>query len=440
MAMGAYPGAHEGKCMDTSKILFDYGTVQSSHVGIDVLNPIKMRITVVLDHEVDGEFLKQAWDRTKRVYPLIESVLRTSEGADMGRFLDPAYSRAHLGDRLYLVQAEGGSNDPVMSKVPVTPGCDLVGNRLLSVTYCGRQISLCAYHLLVDGQGMTSILRTLVYAYLALHTGHEDENPVVELRENRRPEEYYQVKTNEILRSMEYAPVPIYTLPLGCRGYLDEDMRNEGNDVLSGTLAMDAGEFLRLCKSNGANPSAMSCALLARAAYALGPAETRDLVFGITTSQRNELGINDSIANVVGYAFTYATRAEVEGLSLAEVSQRLRKDIGMQRGRDYVGTISRVNDTYGANVRSIRRTVTYMGTFSVGSNDVHIVDYWIDNNGRSNYYLVEANGVFYMTLLYGTATQRYLAELARSLEELGVHAELRHPAHVIPLGSSTAVL
>jgi hypothetical protein len=112
----------------------------------------------------------------------------------------------------------------------------------------------------------------------------------------------------------------------------------------------------------------------------------------------------------------------------------------MQRGRDYVGTISRVNDTYGANVRSIRRTVTYIGTFSVGSNDVHIVDYWIDNNGRSNYYLVEANGVFYMTLLYGMATQRYLAELARSLEELGVHAELRHPAHVIPLGSSTAVL
>lgn len=56
MAMGANPGAHEGKCMDTSKILFDYGTVQSSHVGIDVLNPIKMRITVVLDHEVDGSY------------------------------------------------------------------------------------------------------------------------------------------------------------------------------------------------------------------------------------------------------------------------------------------------------------------------------------------------------------------------------------------------
>jgi hypothetical protein len=38
---------------------------------------------------------------------------------------------------------------------------------------------------------MTMILRTFLYAYLALRTGHEDENPVVELREGRSPQEYY---------------------------------------------------------------------------------------------------------------------------------------------------------------------------------------------------------------------------------------------------------
>ena len=411
--------------MDKSKVLFDYGPLDDTFIGHDIFNPVHLRYTVTLDHEVDDELVKLAWDRTKRVYPIIDGVLATER--DESEYMAPGGEKYH-DEHVYLVEAEGGSNDPVKTKVPIMPRSDAVDGRLICISYWGNEISINTYHILVDGGGLTMVFRTFLYCYLALYTGHEDASPIVELREGRELGAYYGYNDIGFISTLDYTPTPLYVLPCGTVGFVDDDMVNEDGHVRTGSAKISASDFMGLCKKSGSNPSSMISTLLGKVAYALNPSEQNDIVFGLTVSTRNVYGLENSIGNVLGLAVAYATREEVEHAPLAQVAQKIRADINRQRGRDYQISLQRVFTMYEPVAKFKPLTVTYMGAFSVGENDSHIRDFIMGTNGNTNLYLMQMGEHFYLTLQYGRATQRYLDEFVRVLGELGIEASIGRPA------------
>ena len=426
--------------IDQSRLILDDGVAAEEILLLDdLLNPMHLRDTIRFDHEIDADLLAEAWERTKRVYPIIDAVLEVDEG-EPSFFLNPVWRKLHAKDHLYFMWPKEGENRPIRSKVPIAPCTDAVGGRMLAVTYYGDTLTVGVYHLLVDGVGFIKIVSTFVYSYLALYTGHEDEQPVVELREGRAVEDYFIPVVPEKLFAQGYTPVDLVVPPARIRGFYDALMQNDDGVVLSGTIEIDASDFMHLCKSCGANPSAMIAVLLGRAIYGVNPDQQEGIVFGFTISARSVLGLEDSIANAAVGGVSFATRDDIEHKSLAEVTQRVRADLGKQRTRDHVISFIRFTRTEHGMFQFIPRPVTYMGAFSVGNNTKHIKEMFLGTKGDTNVFLYQVNDRFYLTLHYGKATQEYLDEFAQVFGELGVSAEITHPAHPVDLDVTAPVL
>lgn len=426
---------------DKDRVLYDCGPIGPKVLKHDLLNPMHLRYTARLDHEIDGDLLREAWERTKRVYPILDCVLEFDDG-DADLYRDPSWRERHDPGNVYFKRAEGGSNVPVKSKAPMAPGTDAVGKRLIAITYYGDTIWASVFHSLVDGGGFKQVFSTLIYSYLAIYTGHEDERPVVELREGRPVEEYYVPIEPRKLLEQEYTDVPLYAAPLpdGMNGFQDKDMRNDKGSVYIGVMYVDAGDFMHLCKSNGANPSAMTAALFGRAAYALNPDQQEDIVFEFTISSRSVLGLEDSIANVAIGGFSYATRDDIEHKPLSEVTRHIRSELDAQRTRDYTISFVKHARVEGHMPTYIPFIITYMGRQTIGDNDKHVIDMGPIAIGACTVYLTQTNDHFAVVPLFGRATQKFLDELDGIFAELGVRARIVQQAHPVGLDVETPVL
>jgi hypothetical protein len=426
--------------MDKSKVAVDLGLIKETLIGMDVIAPMHIRYKATLDSDLDEGLLKKAWDKTKKVYPVIEMVYKLEHG-DKEFYMQPGVLDKYSMDHVYLVEAEGGTNDPIKSKAPIEPCTELCGGRMVCISYYDRSVTINAYHTLVDGGGLKMIFSTFLYSYLAMYTGHEDANPIVELTEGRNIDEYYNSVTAEYVFSQEYTPVPLCPLPLYCKGFIDEDMvRDKDGMAYAGNISVSVDEFIKLCKKNGANPSSMLCTILAKAAYELNPERKEDIVFDITLSARQVLGIENSVANAVGIAATYVTYDEITNKSIAEVSQRVRKDLNEQRTRDYFISFRRIFDTYSHTPTYKARTVTYVGEFNVGENNNHIVDFQMETDSIYNLFMMQLNDKFILSIYHGMATEKYMKELIKIFSEFDIKAEVIHQIHSISRDSKTPVL
>ncbi len=427
--------------IDQGRMLLDCGVALEHMLLDDIFNPLHLRYTVRLDHAIDDDFIREAWEKTKRVYPILDSVLEFDEG-DKTLYLDPAQWEQHKTDHMYLMKPTSGESHPVKTKVPVGPDTEAAGNRLIAVSYHDDTIWLSAYHSLVDGSGFHKVLDTFLYTYLALYTGHEDEHPIVELREGRALEDYYVAAGPEFVFAQSYTPVPLYELPPDCVGFYDDDMVEDEGTIWAGTMHIDSADFMQLCKSNGANPSAMIATLLGRVAYDLNPDQREDIVYDFTISTRNLVGLEESIANCVGIGISYATRDDIENKPLAEVAQRIRSELSAQRTHDYF--VSLVRDAFTSrrpkDVPVKYRVITYLGTISIGDNDKHVLDACFDTNGCRNVYLLEAGDHFVLSVHHGRATQKYLEGFAKVFDELGVKATIACEAHLADVDAMAPVL
>jgi hypothetical protein len=285
------------------------------------------------------------------------------------------------------------------------------------------------------------IFTAFLYVYLAMYTGHEDANPIVDLTEGRPADEYYKCLTNEYVFAQEYTPVPMYTLPLNCIGFIDEDMvRDEEENVYASGISVSVDELIGMCKENGTNPSSMMCTILAKAAYELNPEVKDDIIFDITVSERKILGFEKSVSNIIGPSSTYVTYDDIMNKSLAEVSQRIRKETSRQRTKDYFISFRRLFATYKYAPAYKSRTVTYIGAFNVGENNNHIVDFEMGTNSIYNLYMIQLNDKFIFNIYYGMATEKYTNELIKLFSEFGIKAELTQPLHSVVRDSKTPIL
>ncbi|MDO4537785.1 MAG: hypothetical protein Q4B54_06445 [Coriobacteriales bacterium] len=427
------------------EILFDLGPLGDTIIGHDIYSPVHLRYTVDLDHVIDDKLIKQAWDTTKRVYPIIDALLMLVHDKSYYMARQEDQNDPCFREHVYLVKATDGSNDPVKSKVPIRPETDIVGNRVVCISYFDKTVSISCYHTLLDGTGMSMVFRTFLYEYLALYTGHRDEHPIVELEEGRSLEQYYMSARELIMESLDdYTPQPLYMLPFDTTGFIDKDMRNEmgphGPEVSFGSIRVPSKDFMSLCKRNGANPSAMLCTLLAKALYELNPDEERDAVFELTISTRKLFGCERSISNHVSTAMAYTSRKDIETGSLADASRKIRADISSQRGRDYEISLKRTNNMYRCDKRFANLVVTYIGTFSIGDNDEHIKDFRMGTFANTNLYCMGVGDEFILMLQYGVGTQKYLDAFIGIFKELGIEARMNVAARTVDYDVLTPVL
>ena len=426
--------------MGKKEPLLCLGKMFETSIGWDYFDPIRVRCTVTVDHNVDDELIKKAWDRTKRVYPLIDAV--PAYDHDFQVYLDPKTRGQYMNDHVYMVQAESGVSDPVKSRVPVSPGTEAAGGRLVCVSYFGDTITFCTYHSLMDGSGANKVIQTFLYSYFALYTGHEDENPVVELREGRDLRDYYTVDIRDVIYKADYTPQPMYSLPLGCKGFMDADMVNDEH-VYGANLHLHAPEFIGVCRKNGLNPSSLLCAVAAKAAYTVHPEEARDLVLSLTVSLKKFFERENDISNALGLAHTCATADEIRKLPVTEVAKRMRKELSSQLTKDYSSSFYRFVDTYQVyhSVPKFNgRIVTYVGGLDIGENNHHIVNARIESNSSNVLNMVQFNDTFSMMILYGQATGKYQDVLVSFFRELGITTEICAPVHYLQKGADAAVL
>ncbi len=425
--------------MDKSKVVADLGLITETALAHDLFNPVHLRYSVILDHEIDEEMLIKAWNKVKKVYPIVDTTFKLESG-DVELYMDPVFRASHTKDHIFLIKPDSGLNEPIKSKVPIEPGCELVCGRLISVSYYEDKLTLSAYHSLADGGGLNMIFSVLLYIYLSLYTGHEDENPPVDLTENKDINEYYQGATLDYIFSLDYTPVPMYTLPLECKGFYDDDMVKENKSVASCTLNIPVKDFIEFCKKNGANPSSMMCSLLAKASYSLNPDVNDDIVFDLTVSMRKVLGLGKTIANCIGLAAAYTTHDDIMNKSIAEVSQKIRHDIDIQRTWDYYISFRRLFNTYQHKPTYKSKTVTYMGALNIGDNNHHIKELELGTNSIHNLYMMQLNDKFAIILQYGKATEKYMNEFIKIFSDYGIKAEIKQPAHLLMNDSKIPVL
>lgn len=424
--------------MEKNNILVDLGKISGTMLETDLKNPVQIRYQAVLDHDIDDHMIKEAWERTKRVYPLIDAVL-AYEHLEHGMFPDIEAVQKYGDDHLYLVQADGGANHPVKTRVPVRPGTDAVGRRLICISYFERTVTISTFHILTDGSGISMIFSTFLYSYLALYTGHEDARPPVELREGRSIKEYYNARFLDTVFSAEYTPTPIYTLPLGCRGFFDEDMVNDEN-IYVGSLHVSAEDLIRCCKENGANPSSLLCALSAKAAYHINAGKKDDVVVSLTMALKKMFGLEETISNAVRLSLSYASYDDVMNKPISAAAQKIRKDMDLQRSKDYIVSFCRLFETYQYIPQVRPRVVTYIGNFDIGDNTKHIVDFNMETEGHFVVYTIQLRDQFVFVVQYGKATEKYLNEFDRLFKEMGIRSEISSPVHTVLKDVREAVL
>ena len=426
--------------MEKSRVLFDRGQLfGETFMAHDFNNPMHIRLTVTLDRDIDDEKLALAWEKTKRVYPLIDSVLGYEHGDDVTFYMAPGAEEKYGRDHFYFVKPEKGESVPIKSKIPVAPGSHAAGGRLVCVSYFENKIAVNAFHTFVDGGGLNMIISTFLYTYMKLVYGGKDDGAWVELREGRKPEEYYTVLSPEYLFTKEYNKVPLYTLPLNCRGFYDDDMINDEGRIYSGTLDFKAEDFMNFCRENGANPSSMLCVLMSKVNYSIHPEEKRDIVYALTVNNRKNLGLENVISNTLNVALTYVTREDALSRTVAETAGRIKEDVASQRTLDHYLSSAHVFETYRYKPLYKDRVVTYMGKISFGENTGHITDISIGTNGRSNLYMLQFKDRFILIIMYGKATEKYMDGMKSVLEEQGIKTEVRHPVKLIEHDAKEAV-
>ena len=387
---------------------------------MDHYNDIHIRFTAELDHEIYGELIEKAWEKTINVYPCIGCVIEME------------------GKELFFYKADG-KNKAIKSKAPINPGSDLVSNCVITATYYGNKVSVSAYHTMVDGRGLNEIFKTFLYFYISSYTKVFDEPVTVQTKEGRAPEEYYKTVSPDELG--EFTPVPLYTMPYLKEYAEDPDMEaDEDGSKYFASISFSADAFIGECKKIGANPTAMLAFLTSKAFYALNPKEQKDLFFEITTSVRKTFGAEGCISNCTSDVIAQMCYNDIVNGDEAELVRKFRAEMNSQRSDDYVKTKRQLSSTYELNCVSKKITLTYIGKIDIGENTKHIIGFEMSTNAAQLVMLMQIGNEFLLMLEFGKATGKYINKLDEILTEMGIEVKKASELKTVVTDSDKQVL
>ncbi|MCR4749982.1 MAG: hypothetical protein K5877_09350 [Lachnospiraceae bacterium] len=378
------------------------------------------RFCITLDHKVDPGILQEAWEKTKRVYPLIDWV-------------------PDIKDQNMIFYQEDGKNDPIESKVPILPGGDLTSHRAFSLTYYEDTVTLSAYHSIVDGGGINAIFSTMVYFYLTAYAGKgEDTAPVMTI-EGRNPKDYFIPLSSVERGEFERQPLITYTKRKGM--FIDLDMcPDEEGEISIARIKVPVDAFIGACKKIGANPSAMLAILMAKAAYALHPDRSGDLAFVLTMSGRGAFSIEESIANCSANLLIPVQYQDIAGDDMSKAASKIRSVIDYQRRQDYLKTLTEFYETYDWILAKRYAFLTYIGKLDVGENTKHIKAFEMTDDSCDSMYMMELNGEFVISFQFGKVTDKYMNKIREILSSFNVESEIETETYHIVKEAEAAVL
>lgn len=369
------------------------------------------KFSVFLDHELDPAILADAWEKTKRVYPLIDCV--------------PQFENGQM-----VFYRDDRKNPPIESAAPIKPGTEICAGRAFVLTYYKNTVTMSSFHSVVDGGGINAIFSTLLYLYLSAYTGEREEQPPVELREGRAPEEYFIPLTSIETGDFEQQPLISYTKRKGM--FTDLDMTpDESGEISIARIKAPVADFIAACKRIGANPSSMLTILMAKAAYQLHPQTQGDLAFVLTMSARNAFAIPASIANCSANLLIPVEYADMTG-DITAAAKKIRSVIDYQRGIDFIKTLAAFYETYDWILAKRYAILTYIGKLDVGVNTKHIKGFEMTDDAVSSMYMMELNGEFVISFQFGKVTERYMNAVIGILADFGVTTEIETaPYHIV---------
>ncbi len=377
----------------------------------------KFRVT--LDHKVNPKILREAWDKTKKVYPLIDWVPDIKEGS-------------------MIFYHEDGKNDPIESRVPILPGGELTAHRVFALTYYEDTVTMSAYHCIVDGGGINAIFSTMIYFYLEAYTGKGEETPPVMTKEDRPPKDYF-IPLSSVDRG-DFERQPLITYPKRKGMFIDLDMcPDEDGEISIARIKVPVGAFIGACKKIGANPSAMLAILMAKAAYALHPDRFGDLAFVLTMSTRAAFGIEESIANCSANLLIPVQYQDITGDEMSKAASKIRSVIDYQRRQDFLKTLTEFYETYDWILAKRYAFLTYIGKLDVGENTKHIKAFEMTDDSTDSMYMMELNGEFVISFQFGKVTEKYMGIIREILLSFGVESEVETETYHIVKDSAEAV-
>lgn len=364
-----------------------------------------MRYT--LDHEIDGEQLAKAWEKTLRVYPILTCAVNGDSG----------YLRFYRSDEESRV---------IHTPSPVCPCTKLAAFKPAALSYDGNTLTVTAYHSVMDGSGMIGVVKTLIYEYCSIHFKKEFDPAGIMLKEGRDPSEYYKTQNNVDLGS--FTPAPLVLQPEGEEIFTDPEMKvSAGNAIFQTALRIPAQAFMAECRASGATPAVMLCMLFARAVYHMDESERRRMSFVLTLDQRSALGLKDTLGQCSASALIGASYEELMQGDPQSAAVRLREQLDHQRSADYIKTYITLARTYDILYRDVSAVISYEGRLDFGECGGHVVGMSLVNNSSNTLHMLELNGSFLLTLQFGDATQRYAEALQKELRCAGIEPESLSP-------------
>ena len=394
--------------MNEKKLVFDGGPFQS-YWWADEHEPYHLNVRVTIDEIVDGEALAKAWEKTKRVYPLVACVPDDED------------------EKIYFYAGEKPA-PPVQSAKMIKPGSETVMREGFALSFCEDVVTLSAYHSLADEIGLLEILKTLICFYGSQRFDKSETVTSAMTKENRKPEEYFV--QNTVLATKDYRPCKVVLYNNIKDIFFDETIKaDEDGAVTVGAVDIPYGEIKESFSSGNISEDDFVAALMAKTIENIYPEDERSLAFGMLTDFREAFGIKDTIAPCSKRMPLVLNRAEVKAFGVDQLAGLIAGKRTPQKREDYIKTHVAMENTYGLlNLRNVCAAVNFTGNFDMGAYTSHIKNIMISDYSLCSLFAVKLGDKLKVCFQYGARTDEYMKESVRILSDMGVDARISMPA------------
>lgn len=385
-------------------------------------NRNSMKIEVQLADAIDGVLFKDAVRKTMKRYPYYCVTLGYEEGE---------YFFAE-NDRPVVI---------LNSLASPTFNTEETNMHFISFGYKDDWIVINMFHILTDGTGLYSVLRTLLYYYCGERYGVSEEPKNVRLLGQPVSEvEWYD--PYQTLKPVPLNPKPMPGPAVNIRKGIPEEDRTSALFH----LLVPEKEFMDFCVRHDSTPATMICLLLCRIIHRMFPDAQEAIRFLLCTNDRKFLNAEQSCFNMVGtiplelkpemYDWSLTRQATVfRGMVFAETFEKnalvranetkmLCETIKAIEGEQQRAAF--VQQAIGGIVHSICGMVSYVGKSAFPNADPYIRDVrsFAESAAGLGVQLAAFNGSFMLEMIQQFQDDRYIQALRKELEKYGIPTKL----------------
>jgi hypothetical protein len=390
--------------LDNREAVFNGGPFQS-YWWADEHEPIHPAIKAELKCAVNADILAKAWERTMRVYPLLDLIPDDYD------------------EEVVFYKSEGKSR-PVQSKASLQLVKDVTLYRGVSLTYYENTVTLSAYHSLVDEKGLTEVFKTLLNFYISETENVAADAANVMMKENRQPQEYYI--QNTMLNPADYNPQPVKLYKDIREIFTDTDVvGDEGCAVTSGEVEISAKDFDMLCEKAGLSDDELFTYVMAKSVYDMYPQERRKLSFGIMTDFRTVFDVSDTIAPCSKKMPLVLSHDDICGGDLNAAAKKISEIRAHQKSADYIKSHVAMENTYSVlNIKNACLSINYAGSFDIGEKTEYIKNITMTDYSMRAVFMMRLGDTVKADFQYGSATGKYMDVIVKTFGKLGVQAKV----------------